>query len=212
MSAAFVPPLRPHSIAAIFAVIVIGDDRGPKVILNGRRLLMPVAPLDTAYRRTAPNRLVFFATAALAFVGFVATTPAVADGPFAALAGTWSGMGTVKLTNGASERLRCKGYYINRDGGSGLGMSIRCASAANKFNLRANIVSNGGSVSGDWTETNYNATGGLSGSANASKIALRINGGITGTMAVTVSGSSQRVVFSSTDPNAFKGLNISFSR
>ncbi|MGH1420027.1 MAG: hypothetical protein ACRBCJ_14315 [Hyphomicrobiaceae bacterium] len=138
--------------------------------------------------------------------------PAHAGNPFTSLAGTWSGSGKVRLSNGKSEKLRCKAYYTNKSGGTNLGMSIRCASTSNKFNLRAKLSYAGGKVSGSWTETNYNASGALSGRASTSKINVSIQGGISGSMSVFINGRSQRVSMRTSDDTAFRGINISLRK
>jgi hypothetical protein len=39
------------------------------------------------------------------------------DGPFLGLSGSWSGAGTITMTNGATERIRCKATYaVNATG------------------------------------------------------------------------------------------------
>ena len=58
------------------------------------------------------------------------------EGTFSALDGAWSGSGSVRLENGKSERLRCKGYY-NAKSGNSLGMAINCGNATFKINMRA---------------------------------------------------------------------------
>jgi len=42
------------------------------------------------------------------------------SGPFAGMAGNWSGGGTVTLDDGSSERLRCRATYAVGAGGTGL--------------------------------------------------------------------------------------------
>ncbi len=152
-------------------------------------------------------QVLFFAVAVL-----LPTAPAFADSPFGSLAGSWSGSGSVRLSNGKSERLRCKAYYTRKSGGSGLGMAIRCASASNKFTLRATLKYSGGSVSGNWTETNFNASGGLSGSASASKMNLAVRGALSGSLSVSVNGRSQSLSMSAKGDSAFRGVNISLRK
>ncbi|MCB1513358.1 MAG: hypothetical protein H6876_11805 [Hyphomicrobiaceae bacterium] len=138
--------------------------------------------------------------------------PAAAESPFANLAGTWSGQGKVRLEGGKSEAIRCKAYYTTSDGGSGLGMAIRCASAANKIEMRANLSYANGSVSGSWEERTYNAAGQVTGQASSSKLTLKIQGGgLDGNMSVRLGGASQSVSISTTG-STFQGLDLSLSR
>jgi hypothetical protein len=150
----------------------------------------------------------------LAAVICVATPgmPAIAaENPFHALAGTWNGSGTASFEGGTTESLRCKGYYTNGSGGTNLGLSIRCANASAKVELRANLNYADGNVSGDWEERTYNQSGTVSGKASSSKLNLAITGGINGSMNVSVGSGSHSVNVSTGGP-VLKGINISMSR
>ncbi|MGD9785654.1 MAG: hypothetical protein AB7E80_05370 [Hyphomicrobiaceae bacterium] len=137
---------------------------------------------------------------------------ASAESPFATLAGSWSGAGQIRLEGEKSESIRCRAYYTTSGGGSGLGMAIRCASASNKIEMRANLTYAGGSVSGNWEERTFNATGEVKGSTTAELMNLNINGGgLNGRMSIRISPSSQKVSISTTG-SAFRGLNLSLSR
>ncbi len=57
------------------------------------------------------------------------------SGPFAGMAGNWSGGGTVTLDDGSSERLRCRATYAVGAGGTGLNLSLTCASDSYRFIL-----------------------------------------------------------------------------
>jgi hypothetical protein len=131
--------------------------------------------------------------------------------PFSQLAGSWKGSGQVRLADGRSERLSCRGYYTQKDGGSELTLAIRCQSDANKIEMRGTLNNKAGRVSGHWEERNFNAEGDLSGSASGNKISLRISGQVSGSMTVSVSGATHQVGIS-TGGVGFKGVSISFSR
>ena len=153
--------------------------------------------------------------ALLAFAVAIAAWPdakaQAADNPFPSLAGTWNGSGTARLEGGKTESLRCKGYYTAGSGGASLGLSIRCANASSKVELRANLTYADGNVSGDWEERTYNQAGTITGKASASKMNLAITGGVNGTLSVSVGGGGHSVALS-TDGSALKGINISMSR
>ncbi|HET6390105.1 MAG TPA: hypothetical protein VFG26_12175 [Hyphomicrobium sp.] len=136
---------------------------------------------------------------------------AASDNPFVELAGTWSGSGTARFDNGKTESLRCKGYYTNNGGPTNLGLSIRCANASSKVELRANLTNANGAVSGDWEERTYNQSGTIAGRASPNKMNLAISGGISGSMSVSISGGSHSVTVATSGPS-FKGVNISMSR
>ena len=73
-------------------------------------------------------------------------------GPFAGFNGAWSGTGTVALSDGTTERIRCKADYKVNGTGLGLKQSLRCASDSYKFDLTSDVTSNGGRLSGNWSE------------------------------------------------------------
>lgn len=152
--------------------------------------------------------------AAVVAVGLaVSFNPAAAasDNPFVELAGTWSGSGTARFDNGKTESLRCKGYYTNNGGPTNLGLSIRCANASAKVELRANLTNANGTVSGDWEERTYNQSGTVTGRASSNRMNLAISGGISGSMSVSIAGASHSVTVATSGPS-FKGVNISMSR
>ena len=50
------------------------------------------------------------------------------DGPFVGMSGSWSGAGTITMTNGATERIRCKAAYVVNAAGKVVQQTLRCAS------------------------------------------------------------------------------------
>ena len=102
--------------------------------------------------------------AAMLFAAFVPSSASYAQsGPFAGLAGVWSGGGTVTLDDGSTERIRCRATYAVGSGGNGLNQSLTCASDSYRFNLASNVVASGGSLSGTWSESSRGVTGNLEG-------------------------------------------------
>lgn len=132
------------------------------------------------------------------------------EGTFSALDGAWAGSGTVRLENGKSERLRCKGYY-NAKSGNSLGMAINCSNATFKINMRANLRSSGGAISGTWEEREFNQTGNVGGKATGSGFNLKFTGAISGSMNVSTTGSRQTVSISTGGPG-FTGVNLQFAK
>jgi hypothetical protein len=151
------------------------------------------------------------AAAVITSASFVAPVARAADGAFHELAGTWSGSGVAKFDGGKKESLRCKGYYTNNSGPNSLGISIRCANASAKVELRANLVDSDGKVSGSWEERTYNQSGSVTGHTSANKLNLSISGGISGSMLVTVNHRTHSVAVLTSGPS-LKGINISMSR
>ncbi len=146
-------------------------------------------------------------------LAFGAGSPATADsGPFAGLTGTWRGSAQVRLQSGSSETLKCNAYYTPKSSGVELGLAIRCASASNKIELRAQLTSTAGKVSGRWEERTYNASGDVTGQAQDGRLTLNIDGGaFKGSMAVRTTGGSQTVNIT-TQGIALSGVNINLSR
>lgn len=149
--------------------------------------------------------------AGVASASYVAPVALAGDGPFPELVGTWSGSGIAKFDGGKKESLRCKGYYTNSNGPHSLGISIRCANASAKVELRANLVDKGGEITGNWEERTYNQSGSVAGRASPNKLNLSISGGINGSMLVTVHNRSHSVAVLTSGPS-LKGINISMTR
>lgn len=140
-----------------------------------------------------------------------ATIPAGAnDGAFAALVGAWGGSGSVRLENGKTERLKCKGYY-NAKSSNNLGMAINCGNASFKINMRANLRSAGGAISGTWEEREFNQAGDVSGKQTASGFNLKFSGAISGSMNVEMNGGNQTVSILTGGPG-FTGVKLQFAK
>jgi hypothetical protein len=174
------------------------------------------AVVDGKHRANNARTNIFVTTRRLLFAAvafFVASGSAsyAQSGPFAGLAGTWSGGGTVTLDDGSTERIRCRATYAVGDGGNGLNQSLTCASDSYKFNLSSNLVSQGGAVSGTWTESSRNINGNLEGRASAGTFQIIASApGFTANLTLTTRGNKQSVVIRA--DTAFRGASISLSR
>ena len=114
--------------------------------------------------------------------------------PFDGLSGKWAGDGSIALTNGTTERLRCDATYAVSGGGENLDQTLRCASDSYKFDLRIALSDKDGAVLGNWNEVSKNVSGGISGRDSKGLIQVTARGQ-TFTAAVTVAthGSEQSV-------------------
>jgi hypothetical protein len=139
------------------------------------------------------------------------TRRADAEPVFRSLAGSWRGSGQMRVEGQKPERLSCRAYYTAKSGGSALGIAIRCASAANKIELRAQVTEADGKLSGSWNETTFNVGGDVSGKAGPGRLTLSISGGVVGSMTVAFSGRTQTVTIA-TQGVSLKGVSISLSR
>lgn len=141
----------------------------------------------TAWLKTGP--------AALA-LGLLLTVGAAqaAVGPFAALAGTWAGSGTITMSNGGQEGIRCRASYAVAPGGSNLRLNIRCASDSYNFDLDSDVAHNGGAITGEWRETSRNASGTVSGRAAGDSIQVVARSDLfTASLTLTTRGNHQSV-------------------
>ena len=123
-----------------------------------------------------------------------AQTQATSSNPFASFAGSWSGSGTVALSNGTTERLRCQATYAVATAGTNLRQNLRCASDSYNFELRTDINAEGGRVGGVWSEGTRNMQGTISGRVSAGRIDAVAEGpGFSAGIAMAPQGGRQAV-------------------
>jgi hypothetical protein len=133
------------------------------------------------------------------------------SGPFTGMAGSWSGGGIVTLDDGSTERIRCRANYAVGAGGNGLNQDLLCASDSYKFNLRSNVMAEGGSLSGTWSESSRGVNGTLEGrGGNGSFQVLASAAGFNANISLTTRGNRQSVVIRS--ESQFRGASITLSR
>src|SRR5712692_2708814 len=146
------------------------------------------------------------------FMASVAGTASYAQsGPFTGMAGNWSGGGTVTLDDGSTERIRCRASYAVGAGGNGLNENLLCASDSYKFDLRSNVMAEGGSLSGTWSESSRGVNGTLEGrGGNGNFQVLASAAGFNANISLTTRGNRQSVVIRS--ESQFRGASISLSR
>jgi hypothetical protein len=154
----------------------------------------------------------FARTAAFAAVlGLSSAAAQAQSAPFAGMAGVWSGTGSISLEDGSKERIRCKATYAVSNDGNGLNQSLLCASDSYKFELKSDVKSKGGELSGSWAETTRGVTGSLQGQASAGKFNVDVSSpAFSAKLILTTTGNKQQVSISS--DGQFKGANISLNR
>jgi len=114
--------------------------------------------------------------------------------PFAGLSGKWSGDGSIVLSNGSTERLRCDATYVESGGGDNLDQTLRCASDSYNFDLQISLVDNAGSILGNWSELSRSVQGGISGHDSKGLIQVTARGpNFTAAVTVATRGSEQSV-------------------
>jgi hypothetical protein len=126
----------------------------------------------------------------------LAASPAAAaiSSPFRAMAGSWSGGGTLSTANGEQEQLRCRASYDVAGNGDELRLNLRCASASYNFDLASNVQYRGGAISGEWTEASRNASGTIEGRAAGDHIEAAARGqSFSANLSLTTRGNRQTV-------------------
>jgi hypothetical protein len=155
-------------------------------------------------RNRGASRFPFLSAVSLATLalGAILVVPAGVErgaaqgsGPFAPLAGQWSGNGTVSFSSsGSRERLRCRAVYQAPDVGKTLALRLRCASDSYNFDLNANLTHQGDAVTGQWMEITRNITGSLSGRAAGASIQAVASAGLfSANLTLTTHGTKQQV-------------------
>ena len=118
--------------------------------------------------------------------------------PFAGLDGAWSGSGTISLSDGSSERIRCRANYKVDGTGLSLKQTLRCASDSYKFDLSSEVTSQGERISGNWTEASRNIVGNLQGTAGGGRVDVVVEApGFTASLLMRTNGNKQTVQITS---------------
>jgi hypothetical protein len=112
-------------------------------------------------------------------LGFAAllliSTPTYASAE--ALAGSWSGTGSVTLPSGATEKARCK-VSFNKKGGKTYGMDAVCASSSARVAQSASLEQVGtNKYAGNFTNTEYNVSGTINVTVNGGSLSAALKGG-----------------------------------
>jgi hypothetical protein len=157
------------------------------------------------------RHLVFAIATVVAATSWCDSGHAQAGGPFAGMAGVWSGGGTVTLDDGSTERIRCRATYAVGAAGNGLQQTLTCASDSYKFNLSSNVEARGAAISGTWNEASRNINGAIEGRAGGGVIQVVANApGFSANISLTTRGNKQSVVIRA--ESQFKAASISLSR
>jgi hypothetical protein len=159
-----------------------------------------------AFARAASAAAILGTTLMFSVSGGVAQS-----GPFAGFDGSWAGNGTVSLSDGSHENLRCRATYKVDGSGQGLQQTLRCASDSYKFDLSSNVTSAGDRISGNWTEASRGLNGQLQGTAGGGKIDVFVEAaGFAANLTLTTRGNKQSVQISS--KGDIRGVNITMTK
>lgn len=125
------------------------------------------------------------------------------------MAGNWAGGGTVTLDDGSRERIRCRASYAVA--GPSMNMTLTCASDAYKFNLQANVVDQGGAVSGAWSESSRGVAGSLQGRGGGGIFEVIASAaGFNANISLRTAGNKQSIGMRA--DSQFRAANISLSK
>ena len=152
------------------------------------------------------GQMIKAATVAAALIVSISASHAQ-SGPFAGFDGAWSGTGTVSLSDGTTEHIRCKADYKVNGTGLGLKQSLHCASDSYKFDLTSDVTSQGDRISGNWSEASRNIFGNLQGTAGGGQIDVFVEAnGFAANLTLRTTGNKQTVQISS--KGEIRGVNI----
>ena len=141
----------------------------------------------------------------------VSASQAQSSGPFAGFDGAWTGTGTVSLSDGSTERIRCKADYKVAGSGLNLKQALHCASDSYKFDLTSDVTSQGERISGNWSESSRNIFGNLQGTAGGGQIEVFVEAnGFAANLSLRTNGSKQTVQISS--KGEIRGVNITMTK
>ncbi|UFX48821.1 hypothetical protein HAP47_0020020 [Bradyrhizobium sp. 41S5] len=169
----------------------------------------PVSKITSVSSFFAIARRPAFAAAAFFVTALASTASHAQSSPFAGMAGTWSGAGTVTLDDGSSERIRCRATY--HVGGPRMTMGLTCASDAYKFNLAADVQAEGNAVTGSWSESSRNVNGDLRGRGGGGNFQVVASApGFNADIAMRTAGNKQSVTIRA--DSQFRGANITLSK
>jgi hypothetical protein len=114
-------------------------------------------------------------------------------GPFASLPGTWAGTGTIALSSGTKERIRCRATY-RLESEASLRLELSCNSDSYKFELQSHITHSDRAITGSWNEATRGVGGTITGSATGTQIRARAEGQtFTAILAMNTRGNRQSV-------------------
>ncbi len=129
------------------------------------------------------------------------------SGPFTGFNGAWSGNGTVALSDGTTERIRCKADYEVNGSGLALKQTLKCASDSYKFDLTSDVTSQGDRISGSWSEASRNVFGNLQGTAGGGRIEVFVEAnGFAANLTLQTTGNKQTVQINS--KGEIRGVSI----
>jgi hypothetical protein len=103
-----------------------------------------------------------------------AASPTPAGDPFEQLKGDWKGGGTVILDDGEKKKVTCSTKY--KVTGGNIIQTLHCTGNDYEVNTTLKVTDKDGKVKGTWTESTYDASGSVTGTAKNNLIHALIAG------------------------------------
>jgi hypothetical protein len=134
------------------------------------------------------------AVAAAAAVTLGSTIHVALANPVLNLPGRWSGPGSIVMSSGEKEQMRCVATYFVEGSGATVKQNLRCASQGYKIDATTNLLVANGRVSGAWEERTWDTKGSIKGDVNGDAFNLTIDGpGFSAAMAVKTDTCKQSI-------------------
>jgi hypothetical protein len=119
---------------------------------------------------------------------------------FRGLAGSWAGDGTIRMSSGATERIRCRATYTVGAGDPGgdsqqtMLQDLVCASDSYRFSIKTRVSRTDKRLIGNWIEATRNISGNLVGRITNGRIDATVDGGVfTAAISIAPNGRRQAV-------------------
>ena len=117
------------------------------------------------------------------------------------------------MSDGSTERIHCRATYAVAATGAALNQTLSCASASYNLHVTANVVSNGGGVSGSWSEATHSVSGSISGRANSSDIQAYVSGaGFVASIGIRTHGGGQSVTIRPQSGTDVRAVSVSLRK
>ena len=143
--------------------------------------------------RCSASSLVLFGL--VSSIGTAAQARDAEQAPFSGIAGSWSGDGTIAMSDGTRERIRCRAVYSSPALADALNQSLRCASDSYQFDVRSYVQATpDGGLTGTFSEAVYGVSGDVSGRVAGGHIETSVDAlGFSAHLSVSTQGKRQSV-------------------
>jgi len=151
----------------------------------------------------------------LSFTAFPLVSTWAADGPFEGFTGTWTGNGTMRPGDGATERIRCNATYRPRGSTAHeVELQLRCASDSYNFDLSGEFAADeNGQITGHWTERSRGVGGTAVGKGQGERLQIHVEtGGFAADLVLVTHNRRQSVTIDSQGGGQIIKAAISLAR